>query len=199
MGYAGLQECVRDLEARGDLLRVDVPVDPHLELAAIQRRAFRAGAPALLFTRVAGTGFPVLANLFGTRERLRFLFREGLAATEAVLAGKADPLGLLRRPGRAFLQFHLGHHRVVVAGEAAGDLFLVQPYLPEDQVPAGEDVVDGLPLGLAGKAVVAAPDLPAPLEDAPIAVPYQAGALFQIGGDPPPEGAAGGGGVKIPH
>ncbi len=101
MGYAGLRECVRDLEARGDLLRVDVPVDPHLELAAIQRRAFRAGAPALLFTRVKGSAFPVLANLFGTRERLRFLFREGLAATEAVLAGKADPMGLLRRPGRA--------------------------------------------------------------------------------------------------
>lgn len=101
MGYASLQDCVRDLEAAGDLLRVEAPVDPHLELAAIQRHAFRAGAPALLFTRVTSTTFPVLVNLFGTRKRLHFLFRDGLAATEAVLAGKADPLALLRRPGRA--------------------------------------------------------------------------------------------------
>lgn len=101
MGYASLQDCVRDLEAAGDLVRVDAPVDPHLELAAIQRRAFRAGGPALLFTRVTGTSFPVLVNLFGTKQRLRFLFRDGLAATEAVLAGKADPMALLRRPGKS--------------------------------------------------------------------------------------------------
>lgn len=101
MGYSSLEDCVRDLETAGDLRRVDIPVDPHLELAAIQRRAFRAGAPALLFTRVTGTAFPVLVNLFGTKARLRFLFRDGLAATEAVLAGKADPLGLLRRPGQS--------------------------------------------------------------------------------------------------
>ena len=101
MGYASLQDCVRDLEAAGDLLRVDAPVDPHLELAAIQRRAFRAGAPALLFTRVSGTAFPVLVNLFGTKKRLHFLFRDGLAATEAVLAGKADPMTLLRRPRKS--------------------------------------------------------------------------------------------------
>ena len=58
---------------------------PHLELAAIQRRAFRAKAPALLFTRVKGTPFPMLSNLFGTRERLHFIFRHSLPAVEAVL------------------------------------------------------------------------------------------------------------------
>ena len=101
MGYASLQDCVRDLAAAGDLVRVDAPVDPHLELAAIQRRAFRAGAPALLFTRVNGTDFPVLVNLFGTKTRLHFLFRDGLSSTRAVLAAKADPLALARHPGRA--------------------------------------------------------------------------------------------------
>ena len=101
MGYASLQDCVRDLESAGDLLRVDAPIDPHLELAAIQRRAFRAEAPALLFTRVKGVSFPVLVNLFGTRKRLHFLFRQGLCATEAVLAGKADPLSLLHNPRRS--------------------------------------------------------------------------------------------------
>ena len=71
MGYANLNRCLADLEAQGQLRRVDVELDPCLELAAVQRRAFRAKAPALLFTRVKDTRFPMLANLFGTRERLR--------------------------------------------------------------------------------------------------------------------------------
>ena len=50
-GWRNLRECLTDLEAHGQLVRVDAPVDPYLELAAIQRRAFRAKAPALLFTQ----------------------------------------------------------------------------------------------------------------------------------------------------
>ena len=98
MSYRNLQECVQDLEANGHLVRIDAEVDPHLELAAIQRRAFRAKAPALLFTRVKGTPFPMLSNLFGTRERLHFIFRRSLPAVEAVLAAKADPAAAIKRP-----------------------------------------------------------------------------------------------------
>lgn len=89
MGYACLRECLADLEAQGQLKRVDAELDPYLDLAAVQRRAFRAKAPALLFSRVRGTRFPMLANLFGTRERLRYIFRDSLAAVDAVLAAKA--------------------------------------------------------------------------------------------------------------
>lgn len=101
MGYRNLQECIADLEANGQLVRIEAEVDPHLELAAIQRRAFRAKAPALLFTRVRGTRFPMLGNLFGTRERLHFMFRHSLRAVEAVLAAKADPAAALKRPWRS--------------------------------------------------------------------------------------------------
>lgn len=95
-----LRACVEDLAAHGHLLRVDAEVDPYLELAAIQRRAFRAKAPALLFTRVRGTRFPLLSNLYGTRERVEFLFRNSLPAVRAVLAARADPAAVLRRPWR---------------------------------------------------------------------------------------------------
>ena len=101
MGYANLNRCLADLEAQGQLRRVDVELDPCLELAAVQRRAFRAKAPALLFTRVKDTRFPMLANLFGTRERLRYIFRDSLRAVDAVLAAKADPAAALRRPWRS--------------------------------------------------------------------------------------------------
>ena len=101
MAYASLAACVADLEQHGQLRRIDVEVDARLELAAIQRRAFAAGAPALLFTRVKGSRFPMLANLFGTRERLHYIFRHTLRAVEGVLAAKADPTEALRHPLRS--------------------------------------------------------------------------------------------------
>ena len=94
MGYKTLRACVADLERTGQLVRIDAELDPFLELASVQRRAFRAKAPALLFTRVKGTRFPMLANLFGTRERLRFVFRDTLRALEGLFRLKADPAEL---------------------------------------------------------------------------------------------------------
>ena len=58
MGYHSLAECVRDLERPGSSSSIDQEVDPHLEVAAIQRRVYQAGGPALLFRRVKGTAFP---------------------------------------------------------------------------------------------------------------------------------------------
>ena len=101
MGYTTLRQCVEDLERNGMLRRIDAEVDAHLELATIQRRAFRAGASALLFTRVKGSPFPMLCNLYGTRERLHFIFRDALKAVEGVLAAKADPADALRHPLRS--------------------------------------------------------------------------------------------------
>lgn len=98
MGYRNLRQCVDDLRASGQLARVDVEVDAYLEVAAIQRRVFQAGGPALLFTRVRKTRFPLLANIFGTRQRLLYLFRDSLPALEAVLAARADPTAALTRP-----------------------------------------------------------------------------------------------------
>ncbi len=102
MTYPNLAACVKDLEQHRQLVRLEsFTVDPHLELAAIQRRAYRNGAPALLFTGVKGTPFPMLAGLFGTLERTRFIFRSALAGVEALLAAKADPAALLRHPTQA--------------------------------------------------------------------------------------------------
>ncbi len=98
MGYRSLQQCVHDLERRGHLKRIAEGIDPRLEAAEIQRRAYRCGAPALLFTRVRGCKFPMLANLFGTMERVRFLFRDTLTALERLVRLQVDPSDLMRRP-----------------------------------------------------------------------------------------------------
>ncbi|MHB1561343.1 MAG: UbiD family decarboxylase [Isosphaeraceae bacterium] len=98
MGYRSLADCVRDLESTGQLVVVDREVDPHLEVAAVQRRVYQAGGPALLFRRVNGTMFPVLGNLFGTLERSRFLFRDTLESVRRLVELKADPGALARHP-----------------------------------------------------------------------------------------------------
>ena len=98
MIYRNLTSVVADLEKHGQLVRVSEPVDPYLEVGVIQRRAFARKAPALLFTNVKGTAFPMLANLFGTMERTRFLFRSTLRAVETLFRLKADPLDALRHP-----------------------------------------------------------------------------------------------------
>jgi 4-hydroxy-3-polyprenylbenzoate decarboxylase len=74
MGDRDLREFVMRLEAMGQLRRVDMPVDTYLEMTEIADRVLRAGGPALLFEHPVRNGqrlaMPVLANLFGTPERV---------------------------------------------------------------------------------------------------------------------------------
>ncbi len=72
---------IQDLRAFLDLLRkedelleINVAVDPYLEIAEIHRRVIARGGPALLFTNVKGSGFPVVTNLFGTARRMELAF-----------------------------------------------------------------------------------------------------------------------------
>jgi UbiD family decarboxylase len=74
MSYRSLQPFLADLEARKELIRIDAEVDPHLELAEIHRRVIEQEGPALLFTRVKGKRFPVVTNLFGTKQRVEQAF-----------------------------------------------------------------------------------------------------------------------------
>ena len=98
MGYKNLQSCVRDLTQHGQLRRIDTELDPHLEIAAIQRRVYAAAGPALLFTKVRGCRFPMLGNLFGTLERTRFIFRDTLPTIQRLVEAKINPGAALKRP-----------------------------------------------------------------------------------------------------
>jgi UbiD family decarboxylase len=62
------------LRRDGDLAVVDAPVSAALEAAEIHRRVIAAGGPALLFTNVAGSAFPLATNLFGTARRAELAF-----------------------------------------------------------------------------------------------------------------------------
>jgi 4-hydroxy-3-polyprenylbenzoate decarboxylase len=102
MGYRTLRACLQDLESSGQLLRIEQEIDPHLEAAEIQRRVFQAGGPALYFARVNGSSFPMTSNLFGTMDRVRFIFRDTLASVRRLVELKADPGAAARRPWQQF-------------------------------------------------------------------------------------------------
>ncbi|GBE03367.1 4-hydroxybenzoate decarboxylase subunit C [bacterium BMS3Abin09] len=72
---------LKDLRAYIDVLKredeviyIDTPVDPHLEIAEIHRRVIEKGGPALFFRNVQGSSFPVVTNLFGTQKRMDLAF-----------------------------------------------------------------------------------------------------------------------------
>jgi 4-hydroxy-3-polyprenylbenzoate decarboxylase len=98
MGYRNLQECVADLERQGMLRRIETPLDPRLEIGAVQRRVYQAGGPALLFTNPLDCSYPLLGNLFGTLERTRFIFRDTLDDIRRLVDLKINPFSALKHP-----------------------------------------------------------------------------------------------------
>jgi len=69
-----LQNYIDLLDKENDLLIIDEQVDPYLEIAEIHRRVIANKGPALLFTNVKNSSFPVITNLFGTNKRLELAF-----------------------------------------------------------------------------------------------------------------------------
>ncbi len=70
MHYKDLRAFIAKLEGLGELKRVDLEIDPYLEMTEICDRVLRAKGPAILFERPKGFQIPVLANLFGTPQRV---------------------------------------------------------------------------------------------------------------------------------
>jgi len=72
--FPDLRTFISHLRQEGDIAVVEAPVDARLEVAEIHRRVIAAGGPALLFTHVKGSDFPLVTNLFGTAGRAEIAF-----------------------------------------------------------------------------------------------------------------------------
>ncbi len=70
MQYKDLRDFIDVLEKQGQLKRISEAVDPYLEITEICDRCLRSNGPALLFENPKGHSIPLLANLFGTPERV---------------------------------------------------------------------------------------------------------------------------------
>ena len=72
--HRNLANYLEELRRADDLVEIDAPVDPHLEVAEIHRRVIAAEGPALLFRNPIGSRFPIVMNLFGTDRRVQIGF-----------------------------------------------------------------------------------------------------------------------------
>ena len=70
MAYKDLQDFITTLEKAGELKRINVEVDPYLEISAISDKIMREGGPALLFEKVKGSPYPLAINLMGSEKRM---------------------------------------------------------------------------------------------------------------------------------
>ena len=100
MGFKTLQACVSALRSERQLIEIDHPIDPHLQIAEVQRRLFRTGGPAVLFTKPHGSAFPVLVNLYGTQRRVERIFTDSLDRVRRLVELKIDPAEALKKPWR---------------------------------------------------------------------------------------------------
>jgi 4-hydroxy-3-polyprenylbenzoate decarboxylase len=99
MPYASLRDFIERLEHNGRLVRVTEPVATALEITEIQTRLIAEGGPAVLFenpVREDGSAYdmPVLANLFGTVERVAW----GMDREPHELRQVGDTLAFLKQP-----------------------------------------------------------------------------------------------------
>src|SRR6185503_19107791 len=146
--YPDLRAFLDQLRRDGDLATVDVPVNARLEAAEIHRRVIAAGGPALLFTNVIGSAFPLVTNLFGAARRAERAFgtrplrliRRLVELAETILPPTPGKLWGARDVGREALRIGLSRRRSgpvmeVVTREPRLDQMPILTCWPEDGGP----------------------------------------------------------------
>ena len=98
MKTSSTADIVKVLEKNNELLRIKYQVDPHLEMAEIQRRIYRDNGPAILFENVKDCQFQCISNIYGTTKRAKLLFKKTYKAVRSIISAKGDPVGLLKHP-----------------------------------------------------------------------------------------------------
>jgi 4-hydroxy-3-polyprenylbenzoate decarboxylase len=99
MAFRDLRDWIALLEREGELHRIAVEVDPHLEMTEIVDRTVKSGGPALLFERPKGSAHALLINQFGTERRMCLAF--GVDRLDDVAAKLADVLEMQPPEGLA--------------------------------------------------------------------------------------------------
>ena len=136
MSFSSLRSFLNFLESKGDLRRVKVEVDPHLEITEIVTRVVKGDGPALLFENVKGSSFPLAVNILGAKRRVEWVLGIPPAELGASLVKLAQDL-----PNFSFKKF-FGHRlllkRLLKSGVKRRSTAPVQEVIEEpnlDQLP----------------------------------------------------------------
>jgi UbiD family decarboxylase len=78
MSFKDLSSFCAYLKKENELVEIKQQVDSNLEIAQIHRSIAASNGPALLFSNVKNSPFPVVTNLFGSEKRMALAFPSGL-------------------------------------------------------------------------------------------------------------------------
>lgn len=76
MSFTNLKEYLEELKSENELLIIDEPVDPVLEVTEIAHRALLMNKPALLFTKPIGAKYPLLMNAYASDRRVELALQK---------------------------------------------------------------------------------------------------------------------------
>jgi len=101
-----LREYVDSLIDRGEAHVVEREVDPRFELAAVIARCQKESGRAIVFRKVRGSRFPVVANVYGSFDRLaemlgterRFINQKWTEAVGSLTSVRTDYIDTVSRP-----------------------------------------------------------------------------------------------------
>ncbi len=75
MSFTNLKQFLEVLKKENELLVIDEQVHPELEVTEISIRALLQNKPALLFTNVVGSSYPLLMNTYASERRVELALR----------------------------------------------------------------------------------------------------------------------------
>lgn len=76
MSFLTLKDFLKELKHEKELLIIDEPVDPVLEVTEIAQRALLMEKPALLFTKPIGSKYPLLMNTYASDRRVELALQK---------------------------------------------------------------------------------------------------------------------------
>jgi len=100
MTYKSLQQCISDLDNKGELKRIFEESNPNLEMASIHLDEFAKNGKAILFENVKGSKYKVASNLFGSVARSKFMFRDSLQIVKDLIELRINPAVAFKNPFR---------------------------------------------------------------------------------------------------
>jgi 4-hydroxy-3-polyprenylbenzoate decarboxylase len=98
MSYKSLQQCIANLEKKGEIKIISDEVNPDLDMASIHLNEFEKGGKAIFFENIKGSKYKAVSNLFGTLDRSKFMFRDSLEIVKQLIELKTNPISALKTP-----------------------------------------------------------------------------------------------------
>src|ERR1700728_2762139 len=101
VAHKDLRDFVHKLEKHDELKRIELAVDPVLEITEISDRAVKSNGPALLFEHPKNCKIPVITNLVGSERRMCLALEvndlQEIAARISSFLDLQSPQGLLEK------------------------------------------------------------------------------------------------------